>query len=444
MLAQRHDALDVAQAARSTARIVRMHRSIKTAARRMRMPQSKFPHLVETDYASHLADIVHAQRSAVAPLIAALPGLLASAASSRTDAVDEGQVTEFAGFPVVIENKRGSTREWTDADGTTGSTVMKFDYGYIDGVIGADGEEVDVYLGPSPSADWVYVVHQMRKPEFAEMDEQKVMLGFPSPESASDAYLSQYDDPRFFGGMDTMSVDDFRRALAAVDDGGGIIANRMDAGEGARARHLIDAARVKLESTVQPSRIDAVARKYGVQASEAQRAQLRRQTKAQLGIDVPTIDRHVPAMIEHYVAENVSLIKTLGSNTMNKIEKMVTRSLSTGARHEELAQDIMDEFDVSERHARLIARDQVGKLYGQITTERHQELGVRKFRWVDAGDDRVRDTHVEFARQSASEPFSYDDPPVEDGEPVLPGEPICCRCSADPVFDDILDAIEEE
>ncbi len=437
----RFDATDVAEAVRSTARMVRMHRSIGTAARRQRMPPSKYPHLIEADYATQIAAIVHEQRLAVAPLIAELPKLLASAAAARNDAADDGVILDFAGFPIVIENTRGTTRQWEDADGTTGSTVMKFDYGYIDGVMGADGDEVDVYLGPAPSSEWVYVVDQMRKPGFVDFDEQKVMLGFPSADSATAAYRSQYDDPRFFGGMTVMSVADFRRALATDN---GIIVNRMDAGEARRATQLIDAARDRLVKTIQPSRLAALANKYAGQASQTQRALLARQAKAQLGIAIPTLDRHIPAIIDHYVAENVSLIKTLGTVTMDKVEKMVTRSLSTGARHEELAGDIMDEFDVSERHARLIARDQIGKLTGQITAERHQELGVKKFEWETAGDDRVRDSHLEFESQSRSEPFEYDDPPEEDGEAVLPGEPICCRCSASPVFDDILDEADDE
>jgi uncharacterized protein with gpF-like domain len=51
--------------------------------------------------------------------------------------------------------------------------------------------------------------------------------------------------------------------------------------------------------------------------------------------------------------------------------------------------------------------------------------------WRTVGDERVRpSTRIATAKRTR-----YDDPP--DGE--LPGEPIQCRCSAEPVFDDILD-----
>lgn len=138
----------------------------------------------------------------------------ATVTPKRADEDGPGDRLMFAGFPVVIESPRGSTRSWTDSDGTKGSTRMRYDYGFIEGAMGADGDSVDVYLGPSESAAWVYVVHQMKKStDFAEYDEDKVMLGFSSADHARDAYLHQYDDDRFFGGMSMMTVEDFRRRL---------------------------------------------------------------------------------------------------------------------------------------------------------------------------------------------------------------------------------------
>lgn len=130
-------------------------------------------------------------------------------------AAQAGQVTRtFAGLPIVIENPKGSTRNWVDSDGTTGSTKMKYDYGYVEGTCGPDGDGVDVYLGPNPDAHWVYVIHQMSKSsDFQKFDEDKAMLGFDSANHARDAYLGQYDDERFFGGMSQMTVDDFKRQL---------------------------------------------------------------------------------------------------------------------------------------------------------------------------------------------------------------------------------------
>lgn len=125
-----------------------------------------------------------------------------------------GDIIEYAGFSARVESPRGSVRKWTDTDGTPGETRMPYDYGELLDTLGTDGDPVDAYFGPSPDAPWVYVVHQMSKSSgFAEYDEDKVMLGFDSPNHARDAYLRMYDDERFFGSMEVMSLEDFRKQV---------------------------------------------------------------------------------------------------------------------------------------------------------------------------------------------------------------------------------------
>lgn len=119
-----------------------------------------------------------------------------------------------SGLRVVIESPKGSVRTWKRPDGSEGSTKMRYDYGYIEGAIGSDVDSLDAYVGPSTETEWVYIIDQMKAPDFAEYDEQKVMLGFDSPNHAEDAYKAQYDDERFFGGMTVMHVAVFKRKLA--------------------------------------------------------------------------------------------------------------------------------------------------------------------------------------------------------------------------------------
>jgi phage-related protein (TIGR01555 family) len=153
----------------------------------------------------------------------------------KRDAID-AEYTErrlFAGIPVVIESPKGATRTWVDTDGTAGTTKMKYDYGYVDGTLGPDGDEIDVYLGPNETAPWVYVVHQNAKSAgFTSWDEDKAMLGFDSANHARDAYLRQYDDERFFGAMSQMPLDAFKRRVKtrigemvtnAAHDGGDVV-----------------------------------------------------------------------------------------------------------------------------------------------------------------------------------------------------------------------------
>lgn len=114
--------------------------------------------------------------------------------------------TEFQGIPISVENAKGSYRHWKDPlKGEAGRTYMHFAYGYIRGTKGADNEGVDVYLGPNTDSKVAFVVRQCN-PVNGEYDEDKVMLGFYTYDEAKMAYLGQYDDPAFFGSMDSCNI----------------------------------------------------------------------------------------------------------------------------------------------------------------------------------------------------------------------------------------------
>ncbi len=96
---------------------------------------------------------------------------------------------QIHGLRIAIENPRGSLRKWIAKDGTSGETLMKFHYGYFSGTQGADGDEVDVFVGPLPESTRVFVVNQHIDGKF---DETKIMLGFPDRRTAIAGYLSNY------------------------------------------------------------------------------------------------------------------------------------------------------------------------------------------------------------------------------------------------------------
>jgi hypothetical protein len=118
--------------------------------------------------------------------------------------------TKVHGMDISIENKKGSTRRGTDKDGHDWSIKMNFDYGYIRGTVGKDKEHIDVYVGPNPESEIVYIVNQ-NDPTTGDFDEQKVMLGFDSENEARKAYLSQYDRPGFLGDIDAMDIETFKK-----------------------------------------------------------------------------------------------------------------------------------------------------------------------------------------------------------------------------------------
>jgi len=121
----------------------------------------------------------------------------------------------YQGIPIAIENKNGSIRKWSDITGATGQTKMQgVSYGYVQGTVGADGDEIDVFVGPDPRAKLVYVIDQ-QNPHTGQYDEQKCFLGFPNQHTAEAAYRLHYDNPdNFFLGIQAMELKHFDRWVA--------------------------------------------------------------------------------------------------------------------------------------------------------------------------------------------------------------------------------------
>lgn len=213
---------------------------------------------------------------------------------------------------------------------------------------------------------------------------------------------------------------------------------RNDVGESKRARELIDLAKHHMGIRLNTDRIEALAKTFADRADNHNKEQLGRQVRAALGVDINNMRAFgikVPRIVEGFVQENVALIKSIPDVIATDMDKLVTRSFSSGMPHRELAKQIDAKFDVGESRARLIARDQIGKIQGALNATRQQDLGIKSFTWMSVGDERVRPEHEDLNGKV----FSYNDLPDEG----LPGEPIQCRCSAEPVFDDILNALEE-
>ena len=117
--------------------------------------------------------------------------------------------TKLYGMDISIENKKGSYRSGVDGDGHKWRTYMNYDYGYIRGTVGTDGDHTDCYIGPDENATKVYVIHQ-NNPVTHKYDEDKCMMCFESADAAKKAYMKQYDRPGFFGSMETLTIDQFK------------------------------------------------------------------------------------------------------------------------------------------------------------------------------------------------------------------------------------------
>ncbi|MES3674452.1 DEAD/DEAH box helicase family protein [Halomonas elongata] len=96
------------------------------------------------------------------------------------------------GLDVAIENPKGSTRSGTDPDGREWESTMAHHYGDIKGTVGADGDNLDVFVGDRPENGKAFVIDQVN--DDGSFDEHKVMLGFDSVEEAREGYLANYEE----------------------------------------------------------------------------------------------------------------------------------------------------------------------------------------------------------------------------------------------------------
>lgn len=98
--------------------------------------------------------------------------------------------TRLHGMPITIETPMFQPRRGK-ADGAPWSVLCMAHYGYINGTVGADGDAVDVFVGPVPESLRVFVVNQVKRD--GTFDEHKVLLGFADEQSARDAYMNSYE-----------------------------------------------------------------------------------------------------------------------------------------------------------------------------------------------------------------------------------------------------------
>ena len=172
----------------------------------------------DEELSQYLKDIALPQAGYFAsPLLAAGAGLAGAKIPKMAAARKLHGRRKFRNLNISIENRKGSSRHWYDADADRhGSTVQKYPYGYIRMTEGIDGDHVDCYVGPHENAKNVYIVTTNKAPDFKKIDEQKCMLGFSSATTARKAFAQHYDNPGFFRSMKVMPYEEFERKVLAT------------------------------------------------------------------------------------------------------------------------------------------------------------------------------------------------------------------------------------
>lgn len=123
------------------------------------------------------------------------------------------------GLDIAIENPKGGERSGVDKGGKRWSVKMPAHYGYVKRTEGKDGDAVDVYVGPEPDSNKVFIVDQVDAGS-GKFDEHKCCLGYTSKEQALADYEKAFSDGKAkdrIGSVTTLSIDDFKGWLKDGD-----------------------------------------------------------------------------------------------------------------------------------------------------------------------------------------------------------------------------------
>src|SRR5262249_46673014 len=126
---------------------------------------------------------------------------------------------DFHGLPFAMETPAGAIRRGIGADGKPWEVEMPVDYGRIARTEGADGEQVDAFIGDDLDSQHAFVIDQI-DPDTPAWDEDKVMLGFKDWQAARAAYDDSFSDGRGLdriGNVTPMSLSELKTWLAAGD-----------------------------------------------------------------------------------------------------------------------------------------------------------------------------------------------------------------------------------
>lgn len=176
------------------------------------------------------------------------------------------------------------------------------------------------------------------------------------------------------------------------------------------------------------------------QADKASKASLSNSLKDMAGMTVNTnvTSADLKDTMKSRIAENVSLIKSIPQQYLDKIGGTVYRSITSGQGLADLMPQIKKYGEMTDTRAKTIALDQTRKTMQGVTADRLNKIGVKQFEWVHSGGSRFpRPDHQEMNGNI----YSFDDLPIIDkntGERGLPGQAPNCRCIMRPVlkFDD--------
>ena len=146
------------------------------------------------------------------------------------------------------------------------------------------------------------------------------------------------------------------------------------------------------------------------------------------------ITPEVQNVLDSLYETQVSLIRSIPEQYLTQVNSLVQISVQNGRDIGFLKDELKKRYGITERRAKVIARDQNAKASNAISRERCQQAGITHGIWVHraGGSKSYRHSHVKMAGTEFDLSKGCYDP--HEGRAVMPGELINCKCEFRPVI----------
>jgi hypothetical protein len=179
--------------------------------------------------------------------------------------------------------------------------------------------------------------------------------------------------------------------------------------------------------------------------------QFEKGAKTVLGVEFPVGEDWWPDARDIWASQNYDNLSDLMRKYIGQVRDLTEKAVTSGLSVNTLSKQIQElDSKFTKGHANFIARDQIGKLNGEITQRRMESVGLTMYVWETSGDERVRGdpggkypnakpSHYlmdeALCRWSDSTVYSQDGGktwiPRPSGAVLLhPGQDYQCRCTA--------------
>ena len=173
-----------------------------------------------------------------------------------------------------------------------------------------------------------------------------------------------------------------------------------------------------------------------------------------IGVDMKQVlaRENLDETVKALIHKQTSLIKSIPDEFFKQIEHEIYTGITNGDRYETIAKRIKGTKDISsvfgklDNRVKFIARNEVENINAILVKKRSEKIGIKKFKWQTARDERVRGNPAGKYPDSKCSHYKLDGEIFEwkkgakcGSKTIWPGTDFNCRCVAINMIEGITD-----